>query len=71
MKKPEMVIDSAPSDSFIAIRCSACDNFRVRIEGNTLSDKALVRGFFDLHFNSVHRHDDANQTSPRIVKEDS
>jgi hypothetical protein len=69
MKKPEMVIDSAPDDDFITIRCSSCDDFRVRVEGNTLSQKVIARGIFDLHFKLHHMREDASQAAARIVRE--
>ena len=69
MKKPEMVIESVPNDDFIVIRCSSCDDFRVRIEGNTLAHKSLIRGIFDLHFKQVHMREDASQAAARIVRE--
>jgi hypothetical protein len=52
--KPQLVIDSGPDDDFISIRCSSCETFVVRIEGNTLSNKVLMRGRYDLHFKQVH-----------------
>jgi hypothetical protein len=63
MKKPELVIDSTPDDSFISIRCSSCTDFNVRIEGNTLPNKALMRGMYDLHFRLVHMREDASQAA--------
>lgn len=69
MKKPELVIDSAPSDNFISIHCSSCDTFRVRVEGNTLPNKVLAKGIFDLHFKTVHLREDASQAAARIVRE--
>jgi hypothetical protein len=69
MKKPELVIESTPDDRFIAIRCSSCDTFKVRIEGNTLSNKALMRGMYDLHFKQLHMREDASQAAFRAVKE--
>jgi hypothetical protein len=49
--------------------CSSCENFRFRLEGNTLSNKALAGGIFDLHFKQVHMKEDASQSAARIVKE--
>jgi len=59
---PQLIIDSGPDDDFISIRCSSCDDFVVRIEGNTLSNKVLMRGLYDLHFKQVHR-----PTAPRYL----
>jgi hypothetical protein len=42
--KPQLVVDSGPADDFVSIRCSSCDDFMVRIEGNTLSNKVLCVG---------------------------
>jgi hypothetical protein len=69
MKKPELVINSAPEDGFISLRCSSCDNFKVRIEGNTPPNKTLAKGIFELHFNLIHMREDANQAAARIVRE--
>jgi hypothetical protein len=65
MKKPELVIDSGPADDFISIRCSSCDDFVVRIEGNTLSNKVLMRGLYDLHFKQVHKREDGQSATPK------
>jgi hypothetical protein len=60
---PQLVIDSAPADDFIAIRCSSCDDFVVRIEGNTLSNKVLMRGLYDLHFKQAHTREDVTEAA--------
>jgi hypothetical protein len=69
MKKPEKVITSTPEDSFISIGCSSCDTFVVKVEGNTLPNKALIRGIYDLHFKLIHMREDASQAAARIVRE--
>ena len=69
MEKPKLVVESTPDDSFISIRCSSCANFKVRIEGNTLKNKALMRGMYDLHFRQVHLGEDASQAAARIARE--
>ncbi len=69
MKKPELIIESTPDDGFIAIRCSSCDTFKVRIEENTLASKAMIRGIYDLHFRYVHVREDFSQAAARIVRE--
>jgi hypothetical protein len=63
--KRQLVIDSGPDDDFISIRCSFCDDFVVRIEGNTLSNKALMRGLYDLHFKQVHSQKNAPRNDQR------
>ena len=57
--KPQLVVDSGPADDFVSIRCSSCDDFMVRIEGNTLSNKVLMRGLYDLHFEPLHLQENA------------
>jgi hypothetical protein len=69
MKKPELIIESTPDDDFISIRCSSCDTFKVRIEGNTLASKTMIRGIYDLHFRYIHVSEDASQAAARIVRE--
>jgi hypothetical protein len=54
MKKPELVVESKPDDKFIAGRCSSCEDFRFKVDGNTLPNKTLARGIFDLHFSLIH-----------------
>jgi hypothetical protein len=44
MKNPELVVESTLDDSFISITLFICANFKVRIEGNTLKNKALMWG---------------------------
>jgi len=69
MKKSELIIESTPDDTFISGHCSSCETFRFRVEGNTLSNKVLARGIFDLHFKQVHMREDASQAPARIVRE--
>ena len=69
MKKPELVIDSTPENTFIAAHCSSCEDFRFRVEGNSPVNDTLARGIFDLHFTLIHMREDASQTATRIVKE--
>jgi hypothetical protein len=69
MKKPQLVIDSIPDDKFITGHCSSCSDFSFRIEGNSLVNKTLARGLFDLHFKLVHLREDASQFAARIVRE--
>jgi hypothetical protein len=64
MKKPSLILDSAPDDTFITGHCSSCDNCTFRVEGNSPAHKTLVRGIFDLHFKIHHLRDDANQAAP-------
>jgi hypothetical protein len=59
VKTTQLIIDSGPADDFISVRCPSCDAFVVRIEGNTLSNKVLMRGLYDIHFKQVHAQKDA------------
>ena len=69
MKKPNLVIESKPDASFLNGIRSSCPAVRFKLPGNTLGDKRLLRGMFDLHFKRAHLKGDASQATARIVKE--
>ena len=57
MLKAELVLDSKPDDPFLNARCSVCPRTKFHLEGNSLSDKLLLRQMFDIHVNRFHGHE--------------
>jgi hypothetical protein len=55
MKKPELVIWSAPSgDPLLRGACSFCPDVTFAIVGDIEENRRLMQQMFDKHFNKVH-----------------
>jgi hypothetical protein len=65
VNKAELVIESKPEDDFLKGVCSACPSVRFDLTGNTLKQKQLLRGLFDMHVRRFHQDDNtAPQAKP-------
>ena len=61
MKKPELLITSKPDDDYLEGLCSSCQQVRFELTGNSLSQKQVLRGMFDRHFQREHRREETAQ----------
>jgi hypothetical protein len=59
VNKAELIIESKPEDGVLKAVCSLCPSVHFNLTGNSLKEKQLLRGMFDLHVLRVQKPDDA------------
>ena len=69
MKKPELVVTETGKG--LHGKCSSCPEsvFKVHVPEDTPDYRDYLQSTFNLHFKTVHMHEDASQAAARIVKE--
>jgi hypothetical protein len=64
VKKPELIVTSAPDDDMLAGHCSSCPKTaQFRFRANNLRNRERMRRMFDTHFKRVHMREDASQAA--------